>query len=230
MPSLTRRLRHSASRLLPHNNPRCTAPPGSIVKGPGRPVLVPSLMRSGTHVLIDLILNNFSAYRRSPLYVDLDHHLLRGGTAGDVLAGGSYLLKSHHPGTPHLESQAGALREIAAAAFVIQPVRDLEAVFRSQSAWGQCDRGRFLAAVSEFDAFWSPFAKLQIRYEDMTAAEPCLHVLRAISEFTGQPVPAHVILPPMKQSAAQALFHKTLTRLLGRRSPVINTTIGFATA
>ena len=228
MPTPTHRLRRHFARLLPHNNPRCVAPPGAIEGGEGRPILVPSLMRSGTHVLIDLILNNLAAYRRTPLYIDLDQCLMRGVSAQQILAGGSYVLKTHYPSLSCPDQARSTLRQIAAEAIIIQPVRDPEEIFRSQSTWGMNARQEFEVSMAAFEEFWKPFKSLQIPFSAMTAERPCQEVLEQLCTSTGQPMPESPIYPPHRQSTAQVLFHKALTRLLGHRSPVINTTIAFA--
>lgn len=185
-------------------------------------------MRSGTHLLIDLILNNLPAYRRSPLYIDLDQCLMRGTSAQEILAGGSYVLKSHYPSIPCADHADNAFREIAARAIIIQPVRDSAEIFRSQSNWGMKERQEFEESLTAFEEFWRPFEKIQIPFAAMTSGRPCQEVLKQLCDVTGQPQPQSPIFPPLRQSTAQVLFHKTLTRLLGRRSPVINTTIAFA--
>ena len=43
------------------------------------------MMRSGTHLLIDLILNNFAALRTSPLYIDADRFLRESGSSKELL-------------------------------------------------------------------------------------------------------------------------------------------------
>lgn len=185
-------------------------------------------MRSGTHLLIDLILNNLPAYRRSPLYIDLDQCLMRGTSAQEILAGGSYVLKSHYPSIPCADHADVVFREIAARAIIIQPVRDSAEIFRSQSNWGMKERQEFEESLTAFEEFWRPFEKIQIPFASMTSGRPCQEALKQLCDVTGQPLPQSPIFPPLRQSTAQVLFHKTLTRLLGRRSPVINTTIAFA--
>ena len=93
----SRGIRRAVSRLLPHNNHRCIAPPGIIGPAGGKSIIVPSLMRSGTHVLIDLLLNNVPGYRRAPLNVDLDHYLAGKNSLDALNRCGSYVMKSHYP-------------------------------------------------------------------------------------------------------------------------------------
>ncbi len=221
-------IREAIAELLPPNNARCIAPPGRIIAGSGRPILVPSLMRSGTHLLIDLILNNFPAYRRQPLYVDLDHCLLADPSEDAVLRGGRYVLKTHAPNFPSSERGQEALRQIAEKSFIISPVRLNADVQRSHAAFGVPDAGDFRLAHQKFEAFWQPYLRLQVPFDELVDPERCPGVLRQISQCIGQPMPTRPRLPPAKRRIVNVLLAKTLTRLLGHRSPVINTTIGFA--
>ena len=57
-------------RVLPYENARVVAPPGVPVTQDRPNIVVATPKRSGTHVLIDILLNNLPAYRRRPLYVE----------------------------------------------------------------------------------------------------------------------------------------------------------------
>ena len=46
------------NKKLPHNNKLTVCPPGNLPRGEGKSILVPSIPRSGTHLLIDSIINN----------------------------------------------------------------------------------------------------------------------------------------------------------------------------
>lgn len=223
-----RSARRQLARLLPHNNARCVAPPGRPSPGTGRPVIVPSLMRSGTHVLIDLILNNFTAYRREPLYVDLDHYLASPGAIDLLSASGSYVLKTHYPGVNYSSAALSDLQRLAEASLIVQPVRDLEEIFRSQAAWGMADRDAFAQSVSAFTSFWQRFPKLEIPFEALARPDPCREIVHTLATYLGQPTPAAIVFPPPRSAKAKVLLCKALTRLLGASSPIINTTIGFA--
>ena len=58
------------SKLLPPNTPTVRCPPGLLrnSKNDLPNLVVATFPRCGTHLLIDLILNNFSLYRQNPLY------------------------------------------------------------------------------------------------------------------------------------------------------------------
>lgn len=185
-------------------------------------------MRSGTHVLIDLILNNFDAYRRDPLYVDLDHYLVNRDSAASLLSCGSYVLKTHYPGVPYTPDALDALQRLAGNAFMVQPVRDPDEIFRSQAAWGMTDREAFSESVREFADFWQPFPKLEVAFADLAQPERCGEIVRALADYLGQPLPAEIVFPPGRNAKARVLMFKALTRLFGASSPMINTTIGFA--
>jgi hypothetical protein len=52
-----------STHLLPFTNPRVVCPPGTVT-AQGRPnIIVATPMRSGTHILSDMILNNIPAYQ-----------------------------------------------------------------------------------------------------------------------------------------------------------------------
>lgn len=226
--SISRKLRRALAALLPHNNARCVAPPGKIRPGVGRPVLVASLPRSGTHLLIDLLLNNFPACKREPLYVDLYHYLAQGGTVDELKRGGCHVIKAHFPDARYPESAVSALKELAAHAFIIQPARREEDVRRSQTALGFRSAGDFPRAVEAFESFWRDYPRLQVPFADIIDPIRCPAVIDDIGRFIGQKPVTPKILPPAKNATVQVLVMKALTRLLGSRSPWINTTIGFA--
>lgn len=228
LPPVSRKMRRALSKLIPHNNARCVAPPGTICPSEGKPILVPSLMRSGTHILIDLLLNNFPAYRRRPLYVDLYHYIAGGGTAEKLKRGGCYVIKTHYPNSHYPDAALAALKELAADAFIIQPVRRIEDVRRSQAAAGISRPDEFPWMVDSFDSFWKDYPKLEVQFSDLIAPSQCPAAVDEIGRFIGLKPAEPKILPPAKGETRRVLMTKAMTRLLGRYSPLINTTIGFA--
>lgn len=224
----SRGIRRAVSNLLPHNNQRCIAPPGIIRPAGGKPILVPSLMRSGTHVLIDLLLNNFPAYRRTPLYVDLDHYLARGHSLDALKQGGSYVIKTHYPNSAYTAEATAALEDLIHNAFIIRPVREIDDIRRSQATWGMAGALEFDRTVEAFGKFWGDVPKLYVPVKDLVDPKKCTELIQRIADYIGQSPQQPPILPPLKEATAQVLLAKALTRLLGRRAPVINTTIGFA--
>jgi hypothetical protein len=228
LPPVSRKIRRALARLLPHDNVRCVAPPGKICPAEGKLILLPSMMRSGTHILIDVLLNNFPAYRRRPLYVDLFHYLARGGKAEELKRGGCYVIKTHYPNTYYSADALAALKELAADAYIIQPVRRAEDVRLSQAACGLSTPEEFPRMVEAFDSFWRDYPKLSVQFTDLTDPTRCPAAIEDIGRFINQKPVESKILPPAKDATRRVLMIKAMTRLLGRNAPVINTTIGFA--
>jgi hypothetical protein len=192
-------------------------------------VLVPSLKRSGTHLLIDAILNNFARYKRRPLYVDIDHLLSDPRAVDRVLACGGYVVKTHFPQVGPAVDRSNQLQRLISEAVVISPVRDPEAVFRSSMTFGSvADRAQFDAEAAAFADFWGrqkvhyvPFARLvdRDRYAEFIAG---------LGRWLGLTPNPRLILPFRKHARTRLYVVKVLTRLLGHASPIVNTTIGFA--
>ncbi len=218
-------------RILAHNNQRCVCPPGVPSAGEGPPIVVASLMRSGTHLLIDSLLNNCSVLRRSPLYIDLDQLLSR-STPEEALSlikrSGAYVVKTHYPqlggDEPARRRVMEALCELGAA---ITVTREQGAVERSFAVFSDRDAAIDLSdEYQRFAEFWSPRATLSLSFEDLTG-----HWTDAIErawQATGL-TPDPTQRPPLGRSHRYRVYlNKLLTRLVGRRAPMINTTIGFA--
>ncbi|WP_221030576.1 hypothetical protein [Actomonas aquatica] len=222
------RWRNQLGRVLPPINRRCVTPPGELRPRPGRPILVASLMRSGTHLAIDLILNNFAAYRHNPLYLDLDGYLLDGRAREPLLACGAYVAKTHHPHRPVPADQLEALRRFAATAVVVTPVREAEAVSRSLASFGESETVAEVAAMqAQAQAFWAEWDPVAVDFAELTDWAGSAGFLARLAERAGVPVPARVVENPPRSATGQVLWAKLWTRLLGSRAARINTTIQF---
>src|SRR5579859_7066083 len=99
-----------ASRLLPHDTVQTTCPPAPLVNGEGSLIIVCSLMRSGTHLLLDAMFNNLPALRRRPLFVDFDAYERTGLPVSAFASATGMVIKTHYPQTPLKEEYASALR------------------------------------------------------------------------------------------------------------------------
>lgn len=228
---LSRRL---ASRLLPHDNGRCVAPPGRLPQGAAPPVVVASLMRSGTHLLIDLILNNFAAYRHTPLYVDADAWFRAGNPPSDLASLEGCVVKTHFPqlrdGASGPAAEA-ALDRLATRAVVFQPRRDSDPVFDSLQRFGyRGDRAAFEAERESFESFWAKYDPVILEFADLADPASSHQCLLEMAEVLHQPPPATPVLSPAKSDARSILWSKALTRLLGRRARRINTSIQLGTS
>lgn len=219
-----------ASKILPHNNSKTVAPPGILKQSKvGRPIIVSSLMRSGTHILIDLLLNNFSAYRNSPLYVDLDVYLTNRLPKEKLFSCGTYVLKTHFPQCQHDASAVETIKELASCSYIMQPTRPARSVYRSLKNFSYADDYDSLLKEKErFHEFWGPYHPHQFDFNDLTNQTAVMNILRSMSVVIDQEVPPSPIFPPSKTDFQRVYFYKTLTRLIGKYSPVINTTVQFS--
>ena len=122
------------SRLLPPANRRTICPPGKLRPGTAPLIVVVSIRRSGTHLLIDAILNNFAVYKRRPLYVSLDQYLLSGYPVEDLLACGGYIVTTHFPQTLSFDYES-QVRAVVQQATVLVPSRPIEQTYRAEVAF-----------------------------------------------------------------------------------------------
>lgn len=237
-------MRNVLAGALRHDNPRVVAPPGAIRPGPGRPIIVATVQRTGTHVLMDLVLNNLAPYRRRPLYIDADRFLgpldaeSALAAAEQVIAGGSYVVQTHHPALkarPHLDE---AIRRIAAAGVVVTTRRDVDDAHRSltQFVAGR-DHAMDPAAIESAQvlademrrhaAFWQGRVAATVDFVDLFDPVASAALMARIAEIVGvEPRRRHRPAPP-KSHRRRVLLAKALTRIAGRHSPVLNTTVGF---
>jgi hypothetical protein len=220
------------SRLIPHNTRCVVAPPGRLRDaGPGEIVLVASLMRSGTHVLIDCILNNFARYRRRPLYIDLDQFVGQ-GFAWRQLAerAGPYLVKTHFPQveSPGLEE---AVTRLLGAAKVVIPRRSAADVLRSSETFDTgLTRDALKRSLERFDHFWSRVPHLSIEFAQLIDRTHAPAQIERLAEFLQASPQVPPLLPPDAAQRLGIYAAKLATRLLGDRAPIINTTIRFTGA
>lgn len=225
--------------LLKHNNARTMCPPGRIVPALGAPlplILVPTLMRSGTHVLIDLILNNFAPYKRRPLYVNLDEVLNSGQAEAIVprlLDYGTYVIKTHFPQAWTAGNRAPVFDSLTSNAIIVSTTRDTNEICRSTQRFPELyrmfrDDEDLYASLDRFREYWEPFNPLTIPFQSLVRGEGVEEFLHALAERIGIRRNPQLVPPIGKQFRTRVYFAKVLTRLLGHRAPVVNTTIGFA--
>jgi glycosyltransferase involved in cell wall biosynthesis len=223
------------SKLLPHVNRRTTCPPGRLRNGTGPLVIVASLRRSGTHLLIDTILNNFDSYRRRPLYVNLDALLDDHDRLEELRHKGGYVVKTHYPS----DSMASPRRtdrvaELAAHAVVIAPSRPLPQLVDARAASRRHNRlpveddADIATAVGAFDMFWRPYDPLTVPFGLLTDPAALAGIVQRVADATGQTPRPRIVAPPHRDQRMRTYATKAATRLLGDRSPVVNTTVGFA--
>jgi hypothetical protein len=221
----------AATRFLPHNTRKTTCPPAPLVAGGGPVIIVPSLMRSGTHLLLDTLFNNFPALRRRPLFVDFDAYE-RAGLPPEPLASISGVtIKTHHPRVELSEPCLSALESLAGRALILTPRRPAEEVCASLAKWGHSlTVDEFGEIERRFDAFWGPYSPVAVSFPTLLDAGGAESLIKLVAERTGL---APVRRPRPVMPAGHRLgvyFDKVLTRLLGRGAPRINTTIGYRLA
>ncbi len=215
-------LRRVAARMLSHETPRVMCPPGPVPMGDLPPIVICSLMRSGTHLLIDLLLNNLREYRREPLYIDFDQYVFSGHDRETLRRAGNCLIKSHAAQRPFDDSVRDLLRELAGGLVVI-PQRPREQIRASLSRWNQA-----LArdAEEKQEELWEGMNPLRIDFRALLDPVSAGKFLQTVRERLGlNPSSA----PPMMPAAATSgvLWDKLQTRLRGSRARRVNTTIGY---
>ena len=222
-------IRSLFSTLFPHDNKRCVAPPGSLQPGVGKNIIVCSLMRSGTHALIDLLLNNFQPYRRTPLYVDFDGLIKLNLDKDEILGINGYLIKTHFPQNPLPREHIEILDLLAQGSHVIRPYRDLNHVRNSLQNFSHADyQGDLVGIALEADRFWGKYNPLVIPFDDLINSNKAASVIKTLSHHLQMPCNKKTIANPERHQVLFALSCKLATRILGKHSPRINTTIQFA--
>lgn len=224
-------------KYLRFKNPRVVCPPGEILPGEGPLVVVATVMRSGTHLMIDTILNNFPRYKRRPLYVDLDRLLDaadREEKVDKLLASGGYVVKTHFPQAFDQPGREPLVRRVAERSRIVVVHRDPERTYRSLQAWTSQwdlglvkDKGAYLASVARFGEFWRDYPRLDFQFEELVDEKGYEDMVGRLQAFLGTPPSARLRRPPRASARLQVYLTKGLTRVLGHRAPVVNTTIRF---
>lgn len=220
--------------LLSHNNARTMAPPGELPSNPGTlPIVVASMMRSGTHLVIDAILNNFKEYRGKPLYIDLDEWLRSGGKISDLLELEGVVLKTHYPQVK-LDMNTGDLadfNQLLSKSHIIIPCRDSESVLKSASSKSfnyYANTNDFQEDAKRFAGYWSAVDHLTIPFESLVDRAQFPSLMGLIEKWIGVMLAAKIVYPFKKSQKMKVYGCKLLTRLIGKYAPIVNTTIGFA--
>jgi len=218
------------SLIFPHYISTVVSPPGKINRSKGTPILIPSLMRSGTHLLIDLILNNFKLYKSKPLYIDLDRYVSQGKCIDDLLNCGNYIIKTHYPQLITNNDIEKIISEIALNSKLISPKRELKSIYKSFCKFGYEGKlSEFRDVYENFMNYWNNYDNINfIRYDDMINRTEVSKLLIEISNILNIPKNKKIIYPPSRNQKFFVYVIKFLTRLLGNKCPIVNTTITFA--
>ena len=223
------RLQGLAARFFPHAGPSLICPPGPIPTGPHPPIIVSSLMRSGTHLAMDLVLNNIPEYRQEPLYIDFDSYIYEGYSPQALLSAGSTLIKTHVAQRPFSRAYTDVLRRIGSKGLVIIPIRDISKIRKSMNKWGYDVPEAGLEAQSRNQmAFWSDHQPLLVPFADLLDPDKARHFLNTvIQRLSLNPLPDDQPIRVAGGSRPRNLWRKLRTRLQAAKAPILNTTVGF---
>lgn len=220
--------------VLPFTNPRVVAPPGRPARHNRPNIVVATPKRCGTHLLIDIILNNLPAYRNRPLYVDLDRAWQYRDVGDRVLDSVDteigYVVKTHLPVAHPAATRKPRITDLFDAAIVLTVHRDLAAMETSALRWwSDLEERKVLDTVrADYDLFWSFWRdrpRIALEFGDLFDAERMDAVLADLSARTNVPRTTRY-RGPMPRTRSRLIYaNKALTRLVGRHAPRIDTTI-----
>jgi hypothetical protein len=224
--------------VLHQDNCRTVCPPGSL---PGRVSGVPNIvvatcMRTGTHLLLDLIINNFSDYKRTPLYINLDMLFrqpdwFQRDCIEKIRSCGGFLIKTHYPQEPgpsdDIDMKLGSILD---RSLVVTTERDFAAQAASLARFSPERRlPSRVSGITRFGDYWKSRgrpADLVVRFETLVS-DPSGSVVQELATAVGLVPNQKLILPSDHGSRHRVYLDKIMTRTLGARSPRINTGIGF---
>lgn len=223
-------LRVLNSGLLRHDTRRTTCPPGPLVSGDGPLIIVPSIMRSGTHLLLDALFNNFPALRRQPLFVDFDAYERAKLPSAPLASLNGVIIKTHYPQVELAPEYVSALKTLAARAIIVMPKRPAEAIRKSLAKWDEhYSPEAFTQLEQRYEEFWKPYAPVTAGFASLLDAAGVKALISLVAERTKLTPRSGPPLMPARGRYG-IYWDKVLTRMLGRAAPRINTTIGYRLA
>ncbi|GAB5560632.1 MAG: hypothetical protein SynsKO_22790 [Synoicihabitans sp.] len=183
-------------------------------------------MRSGTHLAIDLILNNFPDYRRSPLYIDADRYVREGHDPSVLLQCGTRLIKTHYPQGTDSGLLGDVLSELCPQAIILRPERDLEAIFESSKRFGLPYSKSELADLhGKTQEYWNQWGHFSVTFEELANPSNADEILRRFTDYSGFAMPKRIVRTMDSKRPSRIMLAKMFTRILGNRAPTINTSI-----
>src|SRR5262249_219891 len=151
-----------------HDTKSTTCPPAPLRSGEGPLIIVASLMRSGTHLLLDSLFNNFPGLRRIPLFLDFDAYERASLPVEPLQTLHGILVKTHYPETPLAGPYGPALETLASRAIVYTPRRASNEVRNSLAKWGfQFSPDEFAELENNFHQFWSRFTPTPVEFRSL---------------------------------------------------------------
>ena len=186
-------------------------------------------MRSGTHLTIDLLLNNLSSYRNNPLYIDFDRFVYEAHDPNTLTNAGSCIIKTHFRQRPFTQETLKLLESIASNGLVIIPTRDLAATQASMKKWNFSPSLEKLQKDHDDQLiFWSRFNPLIIDFKDLLNPTKAISFLQDVRQRLHLPdSESPSILTLANGSNFEIMWNKMNTRLAGSHAKTINTTIGY---
>ncbi len=161
--------------------------------------------------------------------MDVDHFINDKDRVMRVLECGGYVLKTHFPVNPDVVLSASAqdnMKLLIERAIIFRPIRDKHSVLKSAGKmWPSLKETEILGLMDSFQLFWESHNTIDFKFIDITGNYSS--VVARISRYLGIPAPKRITGPYSKDRVYFILLTKLLTRVLGRFSPLINTTIGF---
>jgi hypothetical protein len=189
------------------------------------------MMRSGTHLLINLLLNNFPAFKSSPLYLNLDMFVHQGGHLKELDHSGGFVVKTHFPQSVECRGHEDGLKEFLGRNKVLLVYRNPHEIKRSLGKfgeWGAAEVSKFAQIQADFSNYWDHEHQgevMRVKYADLIDETKLPSLIEALQTFTGLPRNSKIVGVVAKKKRLTILFWKAATRLFGHLSPRINTGI-----
>lgn len=222
------------THVVPFTNKRVVCPPGRPAVHGRVNIVVATPRRCGTHLLIDIILNNMAAYRNRPLYIDLDkswQQRMRGERLFECIdPNAGYVIKTHIPiGHPHAPDDPH-LSQLLDSAVVLTVHRNVAAMVESAKRWWKRLENHRIDEIiqtdyEEFWSFWQDRPRISLEFEELFDANFMQAVLSDLSRKSGARLSSRYVPPPSPDRSKLIYTNKAMTRLVGRYAPRIDTTI-----
>lgn len=219
------------SKNIPPNTRKTVCPPGELQTTVQKRslVVIASFPRSGTHVLMDLILNNFPSYRRSPLYVNLDEYIRQGLDVDELIRVGGYLVKTHYPESTFSALDREAYERVFDHALILSPRRSEQQIATSfQRMTDVKRRSEVLTAHRTYLEYWDSRPIQVFNFSDLINPSATQGILNCISKLLDAQRSPKQVGPPDRKRYLRVMMRKLATRLFGNRLSRVNTTVGFA--
>ena len=149
----------------------------------------------------------------------------------ELMSSGGYIIKTHYPIQSNSGDHLQIIKSIASKSVIVMIRRKSTEVFQSAVSWGlygEGEMGKFKDDERRFQEFWSDFDSLVIDFEELVDKKRFPDAMRKIGDKLGVSCKKHLVYPSSPKRGLKLYLAKGLTRLLGRYSPWINTTIRFA--